>query len=315
MIVKGVSLDRSRNDCNFDYLKVRGHEEGGMLFYMHKYFAGYMHYYERLGFQKHLERILELEQILEAKDAKRAEMQSKAEQRELNEKERLELELPDEELIELVKLQREVREVTYKMRKKMNDLTLRMHLRTTICFKDIGIFSAGKKGSQVYGDKYSGNHIAIFECDMKQPPQMSFVDHTYHEVLKAYRINPNKWKIVDIDNFMQGNSYFEQVEEEAVWNAKVKDLMKHEPGKQLPIYEEKQFHENPHYMKDVLIPMIEKKVSRREFLDTNANSLLSPLHQKREEILAKLRSAEAAPEKKSKKKEKKATASEAEAQQ
>ena len=104
MIVKGVSLDRARNDCNFDYLKVRGHEMNGILFYMHKYFAGYMHYYERVGFQKHLERILELEKILEQKDADRAELQAKTEQRELNEKERLELELPDEELIELVRL-------------------------------------------------------------------------------------------------------------------------------------------------------------------------------------------------------------------
>ena len=105
-----------------------------------------------------------------------------------------------------------------------------MHLRSTICFKDIGLFKSDKK-SNLYGDSYSGNHIAIFECDMKQPPQMSFIDHTYHEVLKAYRINVNKWKIVDIDNFMQGNSYFEQVEEEAVWNSKVSDLMKTEGGK------------------------------------------------------------------------------------
>ena len=104
MIVKGVSSDRSQNACNFDYLKVRGHEENGILFYMHKYFAGYMHYYERLGFQKHVERILELEQILKDKDAKKEELQAKSAQRELTEKERLELELPDEELIELVQL-------------------------------------------------------------------------------------------------------------------------------------------------------------------------------------------------------------------
>ena len=70
------------------------------------------------------------------------------------------------------------------------------------------MFSSGK-GNKLYGDNYTGNHIAIFECDMKAPPQMSFIDHNYMDVIKAYRINPNKWKIVDIDNFMQGNSYFD----------------------------------------------------------------------------------------------------------
>ena len=77
----------------------------------------------------------------------------------------------------------------------------------------------------------------------------------------------------------------------------------------MPYFEEKQYHENPHYTRDVLLPYIEKRTSRREFLDTNANSMISPLHTKREEIMSKLKSAEAAPEKKSKKKEKKAPTS------
>ena len=83
------------------------------------------------------------------------------------------------------------------------------------------------------------------------------------------------------------------------------DLLKTEEGKQLPVYEEKQFNENPHYMRDVLMPMIERRVSRREHLDTNANAMLSPLHRKREEILSKMKSANEAPEKTSSKKNKK----------
>jgi len=51
----------------------------------------------------------------------------------------------------------------------MNDLTMRMLLRVTISFKDIGLFKA-KDSTHTYGDNYSGNHIAIFECEMKAPP-------------------------------------------------------------------------------------------------------------------------------------------------
>lgn len=51
----------------------------------------------------------------------------------------------------------------------MNDLTMRMLLRVTICFKNIGVFESKDKNHN-YGDNYSGNHIAIFECEMKVPP-------------------------------------------------------------------------------------------------------------------------------------------------
>ena len=100
------------------------------------------------------------------------------------------------------------------MRKEMNDLTMRMFLRTTICFKDIGAFSANEK---LYGDNYSGNHIAIFECEMKAPPQLSFIDHTYQEYLDNYRMNFRNWKIVDIDNFMEGNHFFSELTQEKLW--------------------------------------------------------------------------------------------------
>jgi hypothetical protein len=45
--------------------------------------------------------------------------------------------------------QMQVNEIINKQRKQMNDLTMRMFLRTTICFKDIGVFSANEK---IYGD-------------------------------------------------------------------------------------------------------------------------------------------------------------------
>jgi hypothetical protein len=42
--------------------------------------------------------------------------------------------------IEQEKLEHEIREYSSQLRKKMNDLTMRMILRTTVLFKDIGVF-------------------------------------------------------------------------------------------------------------------------------------------------------------------------------
>jgi len=61
----------------------------------------------------------------------------------------------------------------------MNELTMRMFLRTTVLFKNIGIFK-GKDQSKMFSKDYSGNHVAIFECELKAPPQLALVDHTYN---------------------------------------------------------------------------------------------------------------------------------------
>jgi hypothetical protein len=45
MIIKGVSVNREENDCNYDYNLLKNMDNQGMRFYMHKYFSGHMHYY------------------------------------------------------------------------------------------------------------------------------------------------------------------------------------------------------------------------------------------------------------------------------
>ena len=160
-----------------------------------------------------------------------------------------------------------------------------MHLRTTILFKDIGKFTA-KDGSNLYGDSYSGNHIAIFECPMKSPPQLSYVDHSPKMYLDAYKINlaPTKWKIVDIDNFMRGNSYFTKFIDGEVWDNQVRDLLGADAS-HTPIYKEEEFKNNPRYVMDVLKPDIEAKLSQRDYMDTRSNILMNPLAKKRAEML------------------------------
>lgn len=128
--------------------------------------------------------------------------------------ESLQAKLPTETDIEKIKLEQGMRDITFKLRKQMNDLTMRMLLRVTINFKDIGKFTGR---DALYGDEYTGNHIAIFECELKAPPQMSFIDHTYNQYIDAYKVNFRNWKIVDIDNFMEGNHFFSELKEEAVW--------------------------------------------------------------------------------------------------
>jgi len=158
-----------------------------------------------------------------------------------------------------------------------------MLLRTIICFKDIGLFS-GKNQYNVYGDEYSGNHVAIFECELKAPPQMAFVDHTYAQYLDAYRINFKNWRIVDIDNYMKGNSFFPAVKEESVWDKEVETLLGHPKGGSPPIWREEEAKENPHFADEVMWPMLREVTAQIEKMDTNSNRLMSPLHKKKEEL-------------------------------
>lgn len=155
---------------------------------------------------------------------------------------------------------------------------MRMFLRTTICFKDFGRFHAAH---DLYGNRYSGNHIAIFECELKAPPQLSFIDHSYQQYLDAYRMNFRNWKIVDIDNFMDGNHFFSQIEEGSVWEAKVMDTMG--SLEEEPFMEEQQ-KTNPRFASEVLTPFLDREVADIDLMDTNSNRLMSPLHKRKHEI-------------------------------
>jgi hypothetical protein len=66
MIIKGVSVNRDENDCNYDYNLLKNLESQGMRFYMHKYFTGHMHYYLHKKYQEQLKRLVEINNNLEA---------------------------------------------------------------------------------------------------------------------------------------------------------------------------------------------------------------------------------------------------------
>jgi hypothetical protein len=50
----------------------------------------------------------------------------------------------------------------------------------------------------------------VFECALKCPPALSLIDATQKEFVMAHRLNFANWKIVDLDNYMKGNPYFDK---------------------------------------------------------------------------------------------------------
>ena len=99
-----------------------------------------------------------------------------------------------------------------------------MFLRVTMQLTDASI------GSFKYRDfkpdsEYTGNHIAVFECKLKVPPVLSLIDHSHKEYILAHRLNFNNFKLVDIDNYMQGNPYFTKKMTAEEWTKSISTIV------------------------------------------------------------------------------------------
>lgn len=93
----------------------------------------------------------------------------------------------------------------------MQENEFRMVLRVTMQLTGQVLGKVEGKGTDSETQhNYSGNHIAIFECELKSPPALSLIDHTYKEYVMAHRLNFGNWKLVDLDNFMKGNPFFSE---------------------------------------------------------------------------------------------------------
>ena len=92
-------------------------------------------------------------------------------------------------------------------------------LRVTLQIRDRGIglidypieLERVQRGLTAYEYPNEGNHIAIFECQLKMPPVLSLSDTSHQEFLFASRLNFSKWKLVDLDNYMKGNKPFTEI--------------------------------------------------------------------------------------------------------
>lgn len=183
-------------------------------------------------------------------------------------------EKPTQDYIDSVELDRQLREIPFKLRKDYNAKQLQMLLRTTICFKDIGKFHVPGSKKRLYGEDYSGNHIAIFECEMKPPPMLALIDHKEDDFFKAYRLNFKNWKIVDIDNYMQGNTFFDEVSDGTAMEAKANELF----GKERSYLEDELNTDDPAYLQKYVVPMVMKRLNQIDMVDTKSNRNMSPLH-------------------------------------
>jgi hypothetical protein len=85
---------------------------------------------------------------------------------------------------------------------------------------------------------------------------MALVDHTYNQYIDAYRVNFRNWKIVDIDNFMEGNHFFSELKEESVWQKKVETAM---GGTKASVWKEQE-SKSPLFDREILIPELHKIV-------------------------------------------------------
>jgi hypothetical protein len=83
-----------------------------------------------------------------------------------------------------------------------------MILRVTVQIKNFGKLESN---ANLFDPVYTGNHVAIFECELKTPPQLALIDTEVVDFLHLHRINFRNWKLVDVDHFMKGNSYFSKV--------------------------------------------------------------------------------------------------------
>jgi len=86
----------------------------------------------------------------------------------------------------------------------MMDNRFQMMMKVTMQLTDTAFGSLGNKEES----NYTGNHVAVFECELKAPPQLAMIDHSLSEYMLAHRINFRNWKLVDFDNYMSGNPYF-----------------------------------------------------------------------------------------------------------
>jgi len=73
------------------------------------------------------------------------------------------------------------RDTTQKQRKEMNERLADLVIRVVCTMRNSGrIVNNVNKGDSVYSDsKYTGNHIVIFEIQLKHPHEMMGIDNSF----------------------------------------------------------------------------------------------------------------------------------------
>ena len=195
---RGVGVDRSTNDDIIDYRKESAMEQSGIRQYLHKFDLGMQDFYYMNRY---------FDEIVKLNDEEWCQNNN----------------------AEAYKLNRVVKEGWLQMRNEMLAKQFRYLFRVTLQFKSesLGTFKwptqqeREKRGLNADDYPNAGNHIAIFECQLKQPPMFSLNEMSHHEYFMSSRINFKNWRLVDFDNYMQGNSHFSAQKDEVDQNQRI----------------------------------------------------------------------------------------------
>ena len=182
MLVKGVKANRDDNDSNHDYMYVDTNEGEGLRYYLHKYFLGFHPYYIEIKNDEFFNKLKKSDVPLEK----------------LNQQ-------------EVMKEQDHYRDLIFKMRKDMLERSHSMVLRTTFLARDFCNIESISGPESLFDPAYTGNHIVIFECQLKAPSTMALIDNNLLDFFKLNKLSMSNWRIADIDHFMRGASYFNRL--------------------------------------------------------------------------------------------------------
>jgi len=87
--------------------------------------------------------------------------------------------------------------------------------------RSFGKLESSSGPESLYEPGYTGNHVAIFECQLKTPSTMELIDNDLLDYLKLQKISMANWRLVDVDHFMKGNSFFNKFITEEDWHKDV----------------------------------------------------------------------------------------------
>jgi hypothetical protein len=189
LFIKGMNLDRRKNDTNFDYYYFQKMEKYGLRAFVHRFNTGDFHYYLMRDLKQSIDK---------AGDESFAETD------------------PDSYHHFHRKTQNDLKAYKNEMFNKEYQLILRVVLQLTDG-------ALGKFSPFDYNEAYTGNHIAIFEAQLRTPPALAMLDNTYEQFVNEHRLNFKNWRLVDLDNFMQGNSYYSEYVSQETWVKRNKD--------------------------------------------------------------------------------------------
>lgn len=88
-----------------------------------------------------------------------------------------------------------------------NKFVLRIYYQISDCSKAI-LINENNENLIDFEKNKNYKHFLIFENELKSPNNLFLLTNNFENWVAKHEIDMNNWKLVDIDNFMKGNSFF-----------------------------------------------------------------------------------------------------------